>query len=187
MTKIVGVDLSLTSTGISVVETTPLGHEVTLHRVQSKPPPADRVTLYTRSRRLRGIAQTIFTHCQGAGLVVIEGPSYASESGAAHDRAGEWWMVVGRLTAQGFNVTEVPPTLVKQYATGKGNAGKDAVLAATVRRFPHVEVDGNDVADALVLASLGCRFIGRPIDEPLPQSHTRAMARIKWHLNPSRS
>lgn len=198
MTVIVGVDLSLTSTGIARIEAvqavlpaypaedpprTVPGHRVNIARVQSKPPPTSRVTLASRSLRLRKIAGEVFGYCTGADLVVIEGPSYASDSGAAHDRAGLWWMVVGRLTGQGYNVVEVPPTVLKTYATGKGNAPKDAVLAAVVRRYPQVDVDQNDVADALVLAAMGARFIGQPIEPDLPQTHTRALARVKWTPN----
>lgn len=176
MTVIIGLDLSLTSTGLARIN----DGEVTLRRVQSKPPPAARVTLASRSLRLRKIAGEVFDYCTGADLVVVEGPSYASDSGAAHDRAGLWWLILARLTGQGYNVVEVPPTLVKQYATGKGNAPKDAVLAAVVRRYPHVNVDQNDVADALVLAAMGARFTRQPIDGDLPQTHTRALARVKW-------
>lgn len=181
MPKIVGLDMSLTSTGVARILTgDPLGALVEVRRIVTKPPPKDRVTLYTRSRRLRGIAQQAFSYCEGADLVVIEGPSYASDSGAAHDRAAVWWLVVARLTAQGFNVVEVPPTLVKQYATSKGNASKENVLAAMIRRHPDVEITGNDESDALALACMGARFAGCPIDGDLPQSHTRAMARVKW-------
>lgn len=180
---IVGLDLSLTSSGIARAETDPRIDAppiIRVARVTSKPPPAARVTLASRSLRLRKIAGDVFGYCVGADLVVIEGPSYASDSGAAHDRAGVWWMVVGRLTGQGYNVVEVPPTCVKTYGTGRGNAGKDEVLAATIRRYPAVEVSGNDEADALLLAAMGARFIGQPIEEALPQTHTRAMARVKW-------
>lgn len=184
MTCIVGVDLSLTSTGLARILTRDaLGAEVTVRRVLSKPPPADKVTLATRSTRLRRIAADVFTACAGADLVVVEGPTYASDSGAAHDRAGLWWLVLARLTAQGFNVVEVSPTTVKTYALGRGGGpetGKDAMIAAVVRRYPTVPVSGNDEADALVLAAMGARFTGHPIEDTLPQTHLRAMTAVKW-------
>lgn len=182
MTVVVGLDSSLTSYGLARLDLPGLipDPSVRVSRLTSKPPPADEVTLDTRSHRLRRLAGGAFNACAGADLVMIEGPSYASDSGAAHDRAGLWWMVVGRLTGQGYTVVEVPPSTVKVYATGNGGAPKDQVLAAVIRRYPAVEVSGNDEADALVLAAMGARHLGQPIEPDLPQTHLRAMKAVKW-------
>ena len=72
-----------------------------------------------------------------------------------------------------------PPTSRATYATGKDNAGKDAVLAAVVRRYPDVDVTGNDEADALVMAAMGARLLGHPLEDSLPQSHLRALAGLE--------
>lgn len=178
--RVVGLDLSLTSTGVAcVTRGDGLGHDVQVRRVLSKP--TAHPSLADRSRRLRRLAGETTALCAGAALIVVEGPAYASTSGAAHDRAGYWWLVVGRLTGAGLNVVEVPPASVKTYATGKGNAGKDDVLTAAVRRYPHVEFAGNDEADALVLAAMGARFAGFPIEDALPQTHLRALEKVQWH------
>lgn len=209
--RIVGLDLSLTSTGVATISTNPVcprcGAEVTdsggrhrsrciravcryegpgdtapkvsVARIVSKP--SKDPTLADRSVRLRKLAQQATQACVGADLAVVEGPTYASTTGAAHDRAGFWWLVVGRLTGAGLNVVEVPPASVKTYATGKGNAGKDQVLAAVVLRYRHhVEVTGNDEADGLVLAAMGARFARVPIEDTLPQTHLRAMTGVRW-------
>jgi Holliday junction resolvasome RuvABC endonuclease subunit len=57
-----------------------------------------------------------------------------------------------------------------QYATGKGNAQKDHVLAAAIRLWPDVAITGNDTADALILAAIGCRTLNLSIDA-VPLSH----------------
>jgi crossover junction endodeoxyribonuclease RuvC len=49
-----------------------------------------------------------------------------------------------------------------------------------IRRYPDVDVDGNDVADALVLAAIGCRHLGSPLEESLPANHLAAMNKIRW-------
>ena len=178
--RVVGLDLSLTCTGVARIDRgDALGHETQVRRVVSKP--TKDPTLADRSRRLRRLAGDTTALCAGASLVVVEGPSYASTSGAAHDRAGFWWLVVGRLTGAGLNVVEVPPASLKTYATGKGNAGKDDVLTAVVRRYPDVTFAGNDEADALVLAAMGARFAGFPIEDSLPQTHLRALEKVQWH------
>jgi crossover junction endodeoxyribonuclease RuvC len=72
----------------------------------------------------------------------------------------------------------VPPATLKTYATGKGNASKDAVLAAVVKRYPGWAVTGNDVADAVVLMAMGARLLGHPLESSLPQSHLRALDKL---------
>lgn len=178
MTRIVGLDLSLTSTGL--VRGT-VGALPTIERITSKPPPANKVTLGTRSTRLRSLAGQITERCAGADLVVVEAPTYSGKTtGSAHDRAGLWWLVVARLTGAGLQVVEAELHAVKMYATGRGNADKDAVLAAVVRRYPLLEVTGNDEADALVLYAMGARFTGTPLEPVLPAQNLRAMDRVAW-------
>lgn len=72
----------------------------------------------------------------------------------------------------------VTPAQLKTYATGKGNASKDAVLAAAVKRYPAWDITGNDVADAVVLMAIGSRLLGHPIEASLPQTHLRALDKL---------
>lgn len=194
MTRIIGLDLSLSSTGACRLELTPqpLGPEnveVTLQRITSKPPPipagAKQPTLQQTSLRLRKLAGQITALCAGADFVLVEGPAISRTSGHAHDRSGLWWLVVARLTGAGLNVVEVGTTVLKTYALGKGGgpgADKDAVLAAVVLRYQELAtVTGNDEADALVLAAMGARWIGQPIEpKQLPQTHLRALKSVRW-------
>lgn len=188
MTVITGLDLSLTRTGVTRIVTHPSAPAAVTCRsvmirarvVKKGDPPH---TMAERSTRLRRIAGDVTTLCTGSDLVVVEGPSYSSDSGKAHDRAGLWWLIVARLTGAGLQVVEVPPSSLKMYALGKGGgagAGKDDVLSATIRRHPTVEFSGNDEADSLVLASMGARFVGQPIDGDLPQRYLRAMDGVRW-------
>ena len=117
---------------------------------------------------------------RGADLVVIEQPAYSQSGGSTHDRSGFWWMVVGRLLAAEVPVAEVTPGGVKKYATGSGSSGKDAVLAAVIRRYPAVAVSGNDEADALVLAAMGARWLGAPLEASLPAVNLQAMEAVRW-------
>ena len=171
--RVIGLDLSLASTGLAMID-----HGVIrTRRITSKPVAQD---LDARSKRLRRLVGEIWLYIEQASLVCVEGPSYGSTTGHQHDRAGLWWLTIGRATGTGLHVVEVPPTVVKTYATGKGNAKKDEVLAAVVRRYPSVDVTGNDEADALVLAAIGCRLLGKPIEPDLPATHLRAMNKIAW-------
>ena len=174
MGRVVGLDVSLTSTGLCVID----GSTIRVRRVPSKPGPD--LSLAGRSRRLRGVVQQIWPYVIGADLVAIEGPAYGSKTGSMHDRSGLWWLLAARLTGHGVRVVEITPASLKMYATGSGTADKDRVLAAVIRRYPQVEIMGNDEADALVLAAIARRWLGDPLEPSLPEHHTRALNKIAW-------
>ena len=168
-----GLDLSLTSTGVCILD----GDDVALHTITSRPAGDGWAA---RRRRLTLITSRIVALTWVTNLVVVEGPAYSKTTGAQHDRAGLWWMVVNALYDNGCYVAVVPPTSRAKYATGKGNSGKDAVLAAAVRRYTWVPIGGNDEADATILAAMGRRFLGSPVDDPLPAVNRGAMAGGAW-------
>ncbi len=164
---VVGVDLSLRSTGIATAER--------CHLVK----PAAGLTPV---RRLRVIRAAIAEHCTGADLVVIEGllPAAATPNSAyANERAGAWWLVVERLDALGHRIAAAAPQTRAKYATGRGNASKDEVLLAAAKRWPLREFRGNDEADALWLAALGHEALGDPIVQ-LPDSHRASAGKLTW-------
>lgn len=179
---IIGLDLSLTSTGVATIDTTT--GLATVARVTSKG--SKDATLTDRAERLEKLDLAIWKHVTDAHengidppLIVIEQPAFSRQTGHMHDRSGLWWLVVARI-ARWYDISEVTPTARAKYGTGKGNAGKDAVLAAVVRRYADVEVTGNDEADALILAAMGARHLGHPIEASLPQVNLAAMDSVAW-------
>jgi crossover junction endodeoxyribonuclease RuvC len=152
---VVGLDLSLTGTGVAHIDDG--GMHTTL--ITSKGKLAD--SLQMRASRLAVIKERIANLIPERALVIIEQPAYSQTGGSHHDRSGLWWLVVDYLAA--FNqVVEVAPGTLKKFATGKGNAGKDEMLAAAIRRYPEAEVTNNNVADAVHLAAMGARYLGHP-------------------------
>lgn len=115
-------------------------------------------------------------------LVVVEGPSLgqARQSGV-HDRSGLWWLLVDWCLEYGHQVVEVPPAVLKKYATGKGNANKGAMVDATARRFPEVDTGSGDDnrCDALWLAAMGLDQLGRPLTL-MPAAQRAALERVAW-------
>lgn len=158
----IGLDLSLTSTGVAVAHR---GHIVTA-RVVSKP---NGNTSADTAERLQTIVAGIFDHIPTTEhtRVAIEGPSFGSVNGKAHERGGLFWTVRLKLARRGIDTIVIPPTSVKKYATGSGAAPKDHVLAAVIRRYPDADVTGNDQADALVLAAMCARYHGAPLEPDL--------------------
>lgn len=178
MTTVLAIDPSLTRTAVAILEPS----AIQLCDIPTKG--AKDATLLQRSQRITGIVATVMDLTRRAApidLVVIEGPSFAQKAqGGTHDRAGLWWRIVAQMHVGGLDiVTEVPPTCRATYATGKGNAGKDEVMLATARRYGHLaDVQNNDQADALVLAAMGWHMVtGSPLVD-LPQTHTRALAKV---------
>ena len=168
--RVLGVDLSLTSTGLADGARSWL-LKTTGHRGDS---------LASRATRLAGIRDGVLAAAAGAALVVVEGPSLgqARQSGV-HDRSGAWWHVVGALLAAGIPVAEVPPASLKRYAVGKGNASKDQVLVAAVRRLPGFD-GGNDQADASWLAAMALDVLTGV--SHVPESHRAALTAVRWPL-----
>lgn len=173
--KVIGIDLSLTSTGLGISR----GAGVATARLK---PPAKLAGL----DRMHWIIGEIYAYTPDrarADLAVIEGPSYGNQGtgrqAGHHERAGLWWLVCDKLHGLRIPVAVVPPATVKKYATGKGNAGKDEVLSAAVRRNEEFQ-GGNDEADAMWLAAMGAdHLFGRPVIR-IPDSHRLALASVAW-------
>lgn len=177
--RVVGLDLSLASTGVACTDGW-------VKRVESKPVAAAGVA--ARAARITAMRDQILALVGSPDLVVIESPSYGQARGSSagrHDSSGLWWAVVRELVAMVVPVAEVAPACRARYATGRGNAAKDQVLAAVIRRFPGFDVDGNDVADALVLAAMGADQLGHPL-AVMPAAHRDALGSVAWPLGSGR-
>jgi hypothetical protein len=167
--RVVGLDLSLTSLGYAWAD----GTEHSECAVKAK---------LSGHRRLKLLTDAVRAGTEGAVLVVVEGPSYGSQAGQRghHERAGLWWMVTHDLWLHKIPTAIVPPSVLKSYATGVGNAAKDAVLVAACKRFPaFADSGGNDAADALWLAAMGADHLGAPL-VTMPAANRAALAKVDW-------
>lgn len=169
--RVIGVDLSLTSTGVAGADwaTTIAGGSLAKKgaTLQQK---------WTRICRVRG---RLLEYLDSADLVVIEGPAFASNDPGAHERAALWWRIVGRCLSNDVPVAVVPPSTLKVYATGNGRASKEDVVQQVQRRWSHITFRGNDQADAIALCAMGLDHLGHPTVE-LPQTHRRALVSVTW-------
>ena len=172
---VVGIDPSLTATGVA--HAYPHDRRAVTDTITTKGARAD--TLTDRHTRLTWIAGTVLDHTRGATLAVIEGPSYGSVGAGTWDRGGLWWLIVDALLSNDIPLAVAPPSSRSRYATGKGNASKDEVLLAVARRYPDVELDNNNEADALVLAAAGAHRLGHPIVD-VPKGHAGALDGFTW-------
>lgn len=180
-TTVVGIDPSLTSTGVAVCGDPFNRDGVTTHRFQSKGTAADDWD--TTHRRIGELRDRVLSVVPRGALVLIESPAYSKNTGKAYDRAW-FWRDISRDAHDRLGCTVVPvlPNLRAKYGTGAGGgagAGKDRVLAAAVKRYPAYAIEGNDVADAVLLMAMGRRLVGRPLESALPQANLAALTSVR--------
>lgn len=196
--RVMGLDISLSSTGFADIEQNGLiaafGTAYALRsRAVETSPVNQNPTLRDRQERARRvemrIAEMVFDDGPVPALVVVEQPAYGAKYGDPHDRSGLWWGIVDRLMNNGLHVVEVNPVHVKQYATGSAatrgpkKVSKAMVVAAVNDRYDvgpiRLRVADNDQADAIVLAAIGARLLGHPIDPHIPAPNLRALTKIR--------
>lgn len=170
------MDISLTATGLAIVEDDPIKAESYVYRTRP-----DDGSLANRRQRIAGIVNAVTPYCVGADLVAVEGPSFRSIGGKAHDRAGLWWAVVGRISATGTPVVEIPPTVRMLWACGKGRASKADVQQSMAALWPDVSIPDDNAADALALASMAAQHRGLPI--VLSPHHHAAHRSVRWPVS----
>lgn len=178
MTTVCGLDLSLTSSGLSRI-TWGLGTVVTetWHRgvggLTTITDPAERC------RVLHGLKVDIVEWASPCDLVVVEKlvPNPASRS--TNERAALWYLVVSALVSRGVEVAEVHPSTLKVYATGRGDAKKPDMRAAARAAWPEVVTTCSDEDDALWLAGVGMHLLDGPLPYPVTETRAKVLAGIR--------
>lgn len=107
-------------------------------------------------------------------MVVIEGMALGTaRQASSYEMGGLGWVLRVALTEAGVRWIEVPPATLKKYATGRGNASKEEVLATAIRRLGFEGHDFNE-ADAAWLRVAGMELLDAPVVE-LPRVQVAAL------------
>ena len=170
--KVIGLDLSLSSTGVAQYTSGLLGGDPETYLITSRKSGIARID----SQATR-IGQAILAF--DPDLAVVEGPSLHSAGGSAywHENAGLWHMIIRGLWRKGRPFAVVPPAVLKKWATGKGNADKIKMVTAAITRFGLREITA-DEADALWLAAAGLQHYGMP-GVKMPAENVAALENVK--------
>lgn len=162
MTKrVVGLDLSLTKSGIAIVVATSRGTTLVTDTIASKGTRA--ASLVDRHARITTLGRDILHHAAVSDLVVIEGLFTGPKAGSLIDRAALWWWVVGGLIRREVPVAVVSPMSLKLAIAGSGKADKVQVALALAKLWPDADLGNNDSADAAGLAHLGAVWLGMEV------------------------
>jgi crossover junction endodeoxyribonuclease RuvC len=149
---IIGLDLSLCATGISVINEK--GDIIEKKLVESS-------AKEENTPRLTKICFTIMeiVNSYNTNLVIIEGPTFGVQKTISIFQLGELAGVVKeKLFIQNIPFIIVPPTVLKKFITGKGNSPKDVMMLKIYRKYG-IEFENNNLADAYALARYGIQFL----------------------------
>lgn len=162
--KVVGLDLSMTATGLCHPGDGELGG--CTHLIKSS---------RRGDQRLMDIRSRALTYVPGCELVLIEDlPVHgkgAGITGMVHGAVRE-----GLLSLKVAYAT-VPPATLKKYATGRGNCDKTAMAVAAYRRAG-VEFTDDNQCDAWWLWVMARDLTGDPVLE-LPKVQRDALDKVK--------
>lgn len=148
MSFLIGLDLSLTSTGVSINGETSV--------ISTKARAAERLHI---------VSSAILDLCASKEIAcaIIEGYSFASRNSQAHSIGELGGVVRMRLWENGIPYIEVPPTCRAKFATGKGNAGKSEVVSSVSAKTGIIfsGAGGDDECDAWLLEQMGLAHLNK--------------------------
>ena len=166
MKNVIGLDLSLTSTGWSCS-----GERGTIS------PSTKGVERLVEVQEM--LKELLIQHDMPG--VVVEGYSFASRNSHAHS-IGELGGVARVAIHQlGIPYVEVPPTMRAKFATGKGNASKNEVVSCVSAKTGIIwsGKGADDMCDAFILEEMGLHVLGRSAYE-WPSENVKSLSKIDW-------
>lgn len=164
--NVMGLDLSLTSTGISICGNT-----------------AAITSKEKDTRRLVDIRNqlSIIIRDSNVGGAVVEGYAFSARNSQSH-KIGELGGVVRVLLFElGIPFVDVPPTSRAKFATGRGNAAKTEVISSVSAKTGLIwsGKSADDECDAWLLEEMGLHAIGAGKYD-WPKANMSSLANIDW-------
>ena len=155
--NIIGIDLSLTGTGVCLL------------RDGARELRTINTTAKTRTEdRLIAIRLAIAQECGCIDAAIIEGLSYGSVGGAQAERSALHWMVWVDLYRLGVPYVVVTPMSLKKFVCGTAKVEKSMMIREVFRRW-NVEAKNDNEADAAALAHLGLVYYGQAEHQTIAQ------------------
>lgn len=162
---VIGLDLSLTCTGVASRTWT------------------DKIRTKLRGdARLAHLEDAIAGLITLADMVAMEGPSFGHGALAGHEDLAGLRVIIRRYCYRHrIPYAVIPPSSLKLYAAGRGNATKGEVRSAVADRYGiRTEGPGRyDEADAYTAVAAAYDWLGYPL-APVPERNRTALAGCAW-------
>jgi crossover junction endodeoxyribonuclease RuvC len=179
---ILGIDPSLTGTGFARLELNSAGwHGVTWTDGRDG---KRNESLIQRDDRIDRIADNLRLDSWDLSAAGIEEPAYGAPGGSTWDRAGLWWRLAHRVLTYDVPLMQVNTRIVQKFAVGRAHTKKNPVDKADVamavaKMWPDVVIQGNNAADALVIASVIAAVNDLPVPFDLPKYRTDVVSGLR--------
>jgi Holliday junction resolvasome RuvABC endonuclease subunit len=164
--RMMGLDLSLTSTGYSIDRETGI--------ISTKTKGPERLSIISNE-----IIDLIAIKL--VDIVIVESYSFASRNSQAHSIGELGGAVRMRLWECGIPYIDIPPTCRAKFATGKGNASKNEVISSISAKTNIVwsGPGADDRCDAWILEQMGLAYIGKSHYD-WPEDNLSSLKKINW-------
>lgn len=185
MRYVVGIDMSLARTGITVLAGG--GDDVarptvlrdcgySLSNSPSWDESSDRIAI--QARTIYALLDKIPTK---PDMVLIEAmippknalPSYL-------ERGALWYGIWSGVKARDIPRAVVHPTTLKKWATGHGRAEKEDVHGEVSTWWPNLTIANHDIADSAVLAAMAGVHLGWKMPFEIRRRHSAGLVIVKW-------
>lgn len=166
--RIMGLDLSITATGVCLPD-------LTTYTIKTKDVDRDKRIIIIRDR----IAEDLW----GVDLVVLEDFTSGLKGSAGHALGLTHGAVRTLLMDFGVPYVVISPNTLKAFATDNGACDKAAMILAAYKRGG-IEFRDDNQCDAWWLAVAGRDRTGNPLF-PLPQSQRVRLDKVDWSPVPS--
>lgn len=164
MPTTIGIDPSLTGTGIVVVKD---GKIIDKLLIKSKPVGDRPIDEMDRIKKIVGLVN-ISLEMYKPDVICMEGLAFmARNTSALMQLAGLNYML--RSMFHGHKQWYiVAPSTLKKFITGKGQGDKGIIMMEIYKKYG-IELSDNNIADAFVLAQIGQAVLGAHKDLTIPQ------------------
>lgn len=142
-----GLDLSLTATGLIVINEKEEIIESELISTKSSEEIENRILFI--SNKVLSIVEK-YPGC----TIKMEGLSFGSSSSSMLELAALHYYIRISLKLKLLNYEVVPPTVLKKFLTGKGQAKKELMLLYVFKKYG-IEFQDNNLCDAYTLSRYG--------------------------------
>lgn len=176
MTTVVGIDHSLSRTGLAIIRDDADPELITVASTGK-----DTDTRLQRGQRMREMRTAIMDQVpRDTVLAVIEGMSFGHNL-PGQDRIHHlWWLLADAFDLLRIPLAVIPPNTLKKFTTDDGWADKPKMRAGLSVMWPGLRIPNHDAGDALAAATAGAVHLGMPLLFLVLERHRLALSKLEW-------